>query len=201
MRARFGLALWLGLFISALPHVVAAQAAQQTAPPAIEPQRFEKEIAEFDAEDKTSMPPQGAIVITGSSSIRRWHPTMKQDLAGLTVIPRGFGGAEAAAQTLSVVLLDPRGKRQPAQLPAGCPRLPPRLLPPQERRLEAKQTFQAQVVGRRRNRKNADLLHHGAGQGNGRNRGSTDALQRRDCSLQVATRGRAFRVQRGIPQE
>jgi lysophospholipase L1-like esterase len=93
MRARTGLALWVALLISALPHVLVAQTATQKAPPAIEPQRFEKEIAAFDAEDKASMPPQGAIAITGSSSVRRWHPTIKQDLAGLTVIPRGFGGS------------------------------------------------------------------------------------------------------------
>ena len=40
--------------------------------------------------------PQGAIVITGSSSIRRWHPSMKADLAPLTVIHRGFGGSAMA---------------------------------------------------------------------------------------------------------
>ena len=65
----------------------------QEAAPAIEPARFEEEIQAFEAEDKVSPPPEGAIVITGSSSIRRWHPSMKHDLAPLTVIPRGFGGS------------------------------------------------------------------------------------------------------------
>jgi lysophospholipase L1-like esterase len=38
-------------------------------------------------------PPKGAIVITGSSSIRRWHNSIVKDLAPLTIIPRGFGGS------------------------------------------------------------------------------------------------------------
>lgn len=67
--------------------------AQQEAPRTIEPERFAEDFDAFAAEDKASPPPEGAIVITGSSSIRRWHPTMKEDLAPLTVIPRGFGGS------------------------------------------------------------------------------------------------------------
>jgi lysophospholipase L1-like esterase len=96
MRARFRTSLWLsiGLLVSVLAHSAAAQAtATQQAARASDPLRFQKEMAEFDAEDKASMPPPGAIVITGSSSIRRWHPTIKQDLAPLTVVPRGFGGS------------------------------------------------------------------------------------------------------------
>lgn len=67
--------------------------AQQEAPRTIEPERFAEAFEEFAAEDQASPPPEGAIVVTGSSSIRRWHPTMKEDLAPLTVIPRGFGGS------------------------------------------------------------------------------------------------------------
>ena len=78
------LSLWIG-------NVVLAQTT--TAPPKIEPGRFADDMAAFDAEDQTSPPPEGAIAITGSSSIRRWHPTIVEDLAPLTVIPRGFGGS------------------------------------------------------------------------------------------------------------
>ena len=60
---------------------------------AIDPTRFEGAIQAFEAEDRAAMPPKGAIVVTGSSSIRRWHPTLQQDLAPLTVLPRGFGGS------------------------------------------------------------------------------------------------------------
>jgi lysophospholipase L1-like esterase len=61
--------------------------------PTIDPTRFEEAIQAFEAADQAMMPPAGAIVVTGSSSIRRWHPTLEQDLAPLTVIPRGFGGS------------------------------------------------------------------------------------------------------------
>ncbi len=57
------------------------------------PDRFEKSIKEFEAEDAKKMPPQGAVVVTGSSSVRMWHGRIKKDLAPLTIIPRGFGGS------------------------------------------------------------------------------------------------------------
>lgn len=81
--------LLLGRFSYGAP----AQPAAQTAPPRIEPQRFEEDIQAFEASDKLSPPPAGAIVVTGSSSVRRWHPTIEKDLSPLTVIPRGFGGS------------------------------------------------------------------------------------------------------------
>ena len=62
----------------------------------VDPIRFEQTIQEFEAADRDSPPPDGAIVVTGSSSIRRWHPTITRDLAPLTVIPRGFGGSTMA---------------------------------------------------------------------------------------------------------
>ncbi len=58
--------------------------------------RFEKEIKAFEKLDKDKAPPQNAVVITGSSSIRLWHPKIEKDLAPLTVIPRGFGGSTMA---------------------------------------------------------------------------------------------------------
>ena len=70
---------------------VAALAGAQTR--TIDPTRFEEAIQAFEAADRAMAPPAGAIVVTGSSSIRRWHPGLKQDLAPLTVIPRGFGGS------------------------------------------------------------------------------------------------------------
>jgi|TARA_B110000263_G_C15276912_1_gene496315 lysophospholipase L1-like esterase len=36
---------------------------------------------------------KGAIVATGSSSMKGWHDRIATDLAPLTVIPRGFGGS------------------------------------------------------------------------------------------------------------
>lgn len=58
-----------------------------------DPGRFEKEIQKFEKSDAEKMPPAGAVLCIGSSSMRMWHPTIKEDLAPLTVIPRGFGGS------------------------------------------------------------------------------------------------------------
>ena len=58
-----------------------------------DPQRFESDIRAFEAQDRADPQPQGAIVLTGSSSIARWNDQAKAALAPLTVIPRGFGGS------------------------------------------------------------------------------------------------------------
>ena len=58
-----------------------------------DPRRFESEIAAFERQDRIAPPPEGAIVLTGSSSIGRWNHQAKAALAPLTVIPRGFGGS------------------------------------------------------------------------------------------------------------
>ena len=57
------------------------------------PMRFEKAIQHFEAADRKQPPPQDGIVCIGSSSMGGWHGTIKNDLAPLTVIPRGFGGS------------------------------------------------------------------------------------------------------------
>jgi lysophospholipase L1-like esterase len=55
--------------------------------------RFEKEIVAYEAADKATPPPQGAIVFTGASGILRWN-TLTADFPGLTVLNRGFGGSQ-----------------------------------------------------------------------------------------------------------
>lgn len=57
------------------------------------PARWEKDIQKFEAEDKAEPPPQGAVLFTGSSSIRLW-PTLAEDFPELKVIQRGFGGSQ-----------------------------------------------------------------------------------------------------------
>ncbi|RME10337.1 MAG: hypothetical protein D6816_03460, partial [Bacteroidetes bacterium] len=54
--------------------------------------RFEEEIKAFEEADKKSMPPAGAILFVGSSSIRMW-PSLDSAFAPLPVIQRGFGGS------------------------------------------------------------------------------------------------------------
>lgn len=90
MKPRLTSAALAVLFLGGLSRIAGDQPA---APPKIDPLRFTAEIEAFEKEDKATPPPKGAIVVTGASSIRRWHPTIKEDLAPLTIIPRGFGGS------------------------------------------------------------------------------------------------------------
>ena len=90
MQARFSSAVLAVLFLGGLSRIAFAQPA---AAPKIDPLRFTADIEAFEKEDQATPPPKGAIVVTGASSIRRWHPTIREDLAPLTIIPRGFGGS------------------------------------------------------------------------------------------------------------
>lgn len=58
-----------------------------------DPERFRKAIDTFVVSELENPSPDGAIVATGSSSMRGWHPRIAKDLAPLTIIPRGFGGS------------------------------------------------------------------------------------------------------------
>src|SRR5258707_13179097 len=56
--------------------------------------KWEKDIAAFEAKDKATPPPQNEIVLVGSSSIRMWKST--EAFPDLKVINRGFGGSQMA---------------------------------------------------------------------------------------------------------
>jgi lysophospholipase L1-like esterase len=60
--------------------------------------RWEKEIAAYEASDRTNPPPKGGALFTGSSTIRLWK-TLAQDFPDHKVINRGFGGSEIVDAT------------------------------------------------------------------------------------------------------
>jgi len=68
-------------------------------PPAFEiplgdnPLRWEAAVARFEEDDRRNPPARGGVVFLGSSSIRLWT-SLKQDMAPLPVIQRGFGGSK-----------------------------------------------------------------------------------------------------------
>ena len=54
--------------------------------------RWAQAMAAFEEADRTSPPPQGGVIFTGSSSIRRWD--LEQSFPGSDYINRGFGGSQ-----------------------------------------------------------------------------------------------------------
>src|SRR5688572_19482185 len=76
-----------------------AQSATPAAPaPAHDFARWEKDVAAFEASDRTAPPPKNALLFLGSSTIVRWK-TLQQDYPGHAIINRGFGGNEIADST------------------------------------------------------------------------------------------------------
>ncbi|MEI6674940.1 MAG: GDSL-type esterase/lipase family protein [Verrucomicrobiota bacterium] len=61
-------------------------------------ERWEKDIANFEANDKASQPPKGALLFIGSSTIVRWE-TLAQDFPEHKIINRAFGGNEICDST------------------------------------------------------------------------------------------------------
>lgn len=84
-----GIALLLGLIGASRPALAELPERGAYADPA----RFNRDIERFELRDREQMPPQGAVLFTGSSSIRFWHEHLEEDMPGLTVVGRGFGGS------------------------------------------------------------------------------------------------------------
>lgn len=55
--------------------------------------RWEAEISAIEAKDRENPPPKGAVLFTGSSTIRLWK-TLAADLPFLKTLNRGFGGSQ-----------------------------------------------------------------------------------------------------------
>lgn len=71
---------------------VLAQAAAKTASPVPAGDPGAAEINAFLEADRKRMPPAGAVLFMGSSSIRMWD-TLARDFSEIPVINRGFGGS------------------------------------------------------------------------------------------------------------
>ena len=67
------------------------------AAPATAQDRWEKDIAAFEASDRVTPPPRGEIVFVGSSTIRYWD--LATSFPEFKTINRGFGGSEMADST------------------------------------------------------------------------------------------------------
>jgi lysophospholipase L1-like esterase len=79
--------LALGILFSSLLHAQSAPQAAAQVP------NWEPDIRKFEEQDKTNPPKPGVIVFAGSSSFARWN-TLLDDMNGLNVIKRGFGGSQ-----------------------------------------------------------------------------------------------------------
>lgn len=71
--------------------LMSAVAGAQPAAPSPDPARFEKDVAAFEAEDRATPPPAGAVLFVGSSSIRYWD--VAAAFPALRTIRRGYGGS------------------------------------------------------------------------------------------------------------
>lgn len=60
--------------------------------------RWEADIAAFEAADRQQPPAAGGVLFIGSSSIRLWD-TLAQDFPGVPIVRRGFGGSEVREST------------------------------------------------------------------------------------------------------
>jgi lysophospholipase L1-like esterase len=84
--ARSAVTRGLLLLAGAAPAVGAAVSAQNALPAG---NKFEANVAAYEAADKATPPPQGAILLVGDSQFFRWK-TLKEDLPGYTVVNRGI---------------------------------------------------------------------------------------------------------------
>lgn len=78
-------------FLLAMAFVIAPLRAEDISPSA----KWEKDIQAFEAADKKSPPPQGAVLFVGASGIKLWT-SLEKDFPNHRVINRGFGGSQIA---------------------------------------------------------------------------------------------------------
>ncbi|MGH9370577.1 MAG: SGNH/GDSL hydrolase family protein [Vicinamibacterales bacterium] len=100
-------------------HVVAVACAMHwlQGAPAAQADRWAKEMAAFEQQDKQTLPAPGGIVFVGSSSIRLWD--LSRSFPGLPVLNRGFGGSQISDSVAHVDLLVIRHKPRTVVFYAG----------------------------------------------------------------------------------
>lgn len=85
-------ALLASLLLFALSGVCFTNTLRAAQPTVASPEKWEKDIAAFEASETTMPVPKNAIVFVGSSSIRKWT-SLSTDFPRHRVINRGFGGS------------------------------------------------------------------------------------------------------------
>jgi lysophospholipase L1-like esterase len=88
-----GLALFLGTCSTTAQEVVKSPSEDGH-----DYERWEKEIAAYEASDWANPPAKGGVLFIGSSTIRLWE-TLAEDFPRHTVLNRGFGGSEIVDAT------------------------------------------------------------------------------------------------------
>jgi lysophospholipase L1-like esterase len=89
-KVALGMAMGLGVGIAAVPGYRIIHEIRKSLRD--DPEAYREDMERFAREDRKKPPPADVIVFTGSSSITFWK-TLKQDMAPLHVLNRGFGGS------------------------------------------------------------------------------------------------------------
>ncbi len=77
---------------STKPQAAPAPTSSVAPKPTASPDRFEAEIKAFEQQDQANGLLTDGVLFTGSSSIRMWK-SLEEDMKGIKVLNRGFGGA------------------------------------------------------------------------------------------------------------
>jgi lysophospholipase L1-like esterase len=86
------------LLVTLLGSAGIAARGRQSAQAARDFSQWEKDVAAFEAADRTNPPPKDATLFVGSSTIVRWT-TLQEDFPNQRVINRGFGGNQIVDST------------------------------------------------------------------------------------------------------
>ena len=99
------MARWQWILVSTLSVLIvlaigAGLALRSYGEKSLDPHFYDDTIDGFAAEDRANPPMPGAVLFTGSSSVRLWS-TLAEDMAPLRVVNRGFGGAHMSHLALN----------------------------------------------------------------------------------------------------